>query len=76
VGELPDVFVPVAGGWGRSGATHIRLASATVDVLSGALRTAWRLGLEKNAKSPQKKRTADIPKAIAPGRKKRRAPVL
>src|ERR1035437_1152408 len=28
VEELPGVFLPVAGGWGRMGATHIRLAVA------------------------------------------------
>src|ERR1700736_3563212 len=56
VEELPEVFVPVAGGWGRMGATHIRLAAATADVLSGALRTAWKLRLEKNAKPGRKKR--------------------
>ena len=28
VEELPEVFVPIAGGWGRMGATHIRLAAA------------------------------------------------
>jgi hypothetical protein len=58
VEELPKVFVPIAGGWGRMGMTHIRLASATEDVLSGALRTAWKLRVEKNAKSGKKKRTA------------------
>src|SRR5690242_20928831 len=26
VSELPDVFIPIAGGWGRMGATHIVLA--------------------------------------------------
>ena len=51
VEELPDVFLPVAGGWGRMGATHIRLAKASEDVLAGALRTAWKLRSEKNAKS-------------------------
>jgi hypothetical protein len=56
VEELPDVFVPIAGGWGRMGATHIRLATVNEDVLAGALRTAWKLRLEKNAKSGQKKR--------------------
>lgn len=40
VRELPEVFLPVPGGWRRSGATHIRLAKATEDVLTGALRTA------------------------------------
>jgi hypothetical protein len=55
VEELPKVFVPIAGGWGRMGATHIRLAAANEDVLSGALRAAWKLRLEKNAKPPRKK---------------------
>ena len=54
VQELPDVFVPIAGGWGRMGATHIRLARATEDVLAGALRTAWKLRVEKNTKSRPK----------------------
>jgi hypothetical protein len=56
VEELPDVFVPIAGGWGRMGMTHIRLAAATEDVLAGALRTAWKLRLEKNARPGKKKR--------------------
>ena len=51
VEEAPEVFIPVAGGWGRMGATHIRLAAANEDVLEGALRTAWKLRLEKNTKS-------------------------
>jgi hypothetical protein len=58
VEELPEVFVPIAGGWGRNGATHILLAKATEDLLEGALRTAWKLRLEKNAKPGQRKRTA------------------
>ncbi|HEX4802191.1 MAG TPA: MmcQ/YjbR family DNA-binding protein [Myxococcaceae bacterium] len=54
VEELPEVFVPIAGGWGRMGMTHIRLAAADEDVLAGALRAAWKLRLEKNAKSGKK----------------------
>lgn len=50
VAEQPDVFLPIAGGWGRNGATHIRLASANEDLLTGALRTAWKLRVEKNRK--------------------------
>jgi hypothetical protein len=49
VAELPDVFLPIPGGWGRMGATHIRLAKATEDVLTGALRVAWKSRVEKNA---------------------------
>jgi len=55
VAELPDVFVPIAGGWGRMGMTHIRLAAANDDVLAGALRAAWKLRLEKNAKPGRRK---------------------
>ena len=55
VQELPEVFVPIAGGWGRNGATHIRLAAANEDVLVGALRTAWKLRVEKNGKTGKKK---------------------
>jgi hypothetical protein len=58
VRELPDVFLPVHGGWGRMGATHIRLAKATEDVLAGALRTAWQLRMEKNTKTKAKKKRA------------------
>jgi hypothetical protein len=55
VKELPKVFLPIAGGWGRMGATHIRLAAANEDLLSGALRAAWKLRLEKNAKPARRK---------------------
>jgi hypothetical protein len=54
VEEAPDVFVPIAGGWGRMGSTHIRLAAANEDVLAGALHTAWKLRTEKNARTAHK----------------------
>lgn len=50
VEELPDVFLPIAGGWGRMGMTHIRLAAASEDVLTGAPQAAWKLRVEKNGK--------------------------
>ena len=52
VEEQPEVFLPVAGGWGRKGVTHIRLEAANEDLLAGALRTAWKLRVEKNGKTP------------------------
>ena len=55
VEEQPEVFLPVAGGWGRIGATHIRLAAANEDVLAGALHTAWKLRIEKNGKAGKTK---------------------
>jgi hypothetical protein len=51
VRELPEVFVPIAGGWGRMGMTHVRLDKVSEDVLSGALRTAWKLRVDQNAKA-------------------------
>jgi hypothetical protein len=54
VGESADVFIPIHGGWGRMGMTHIRLDVAHEDVLTGALHTAWKLRVEKNAKSGRK----------------------
>lgn len=56
VQEQPDVFLPIAGGWGKYGATHIRLAAANEDLLAGALRTAWKLRVDKNASTGKKKR--------------------
>ena len=55
VADQPDVFLPIPGGWGRMGATHIRLARGHEDLLTGALRTAWKLRVEKNQKPGQKK---------------------
>lgn len=71
VEELPEVFVPISGGWGRMGMTHIRLASASEDVLAGALRTAWKLRVDKNAKSKKKTSAAsEIGRVKGPPRRK------
>jgi len=56
VEERPDVFLPIAGGWGRGGATHLRLAAATEDVMEGALRAAWKRRVDKNAEVGKKKK--------------------
>lgn len=63
VEELPDVFLPVAGGWGRMGATHVVLANAHEDVVRGALETAWRLRTEMNQRTKR-------PSAPVPGSRK------
>lgn len=55
IADQPELFLPIAGGWGRSGMTHIRLAPATEDILTGALRAAWKLRSEKNRKPAGKK---------------------
>jgi hypothetical protein len=56
VGEQPEIFLPIHGGWGRMGMTHIRLDAANEDVLAGALRTAWKLRVEANGKTSKKAR--------------------
>jgi len=56
VAEAPGVFIPIPGGWGRNGATHIVLKAATKDMAEGALRTAWKLRVEKNQKTKTKPR--------------------
>lgn len=69
VEEMPEVFLPVHGGWGRGGATHVRLAVVSEEVLEGALRTAWKLRVEKNAKSGKKSSTKKSQVANAEKRK-------
>ena len=39
---VEEIFLPIPGGWGKMGHTHIRLAAASEVVLTGALRTAWK----------------------------------
>ena len=56
VADAPDVFLPVHGGWGRMGVTHIRLAKANRDIVTCALRTAWKLRVDKNTASRRTKR--------------------
>ena len=55
VEEAPEIFLPIPGGFGKMGHTHIRLAAASEDVLAGALRSAWKLRVEKNAKTRRKR---------------------
>jgi YjbR protein len=50
IAERPDLFLPIHGGWGRMGMTHIRLAVADEDSLRGALHAAWKLRAEKNSR--------------------------
>jgi hypothetical protein len=71
VEEMPEVFLPIPGGWGRMGSTHIRLAEATEDVLYGALHTAWKLRVDKNAK-PSKKQILPKDRRETPKRKSKK----
>ena len=63
VEELPEIFVPIAGGWGRNGATHVVLAKVSKDVLEGAIRAAYNLRAAKNAKAPKPKLSSTKAKA-------------
>jgi hypothetical protein len=60
VEEAPDIFLPIPGGWGKMGHTHIRLAAASEDIVTGALRTAWKLRMDKNAKTSRKRHVAEL----------------
>lgn len=43
----PEGFQPVKGGWGRQGATNVRLRSAKKSTVREALLAAWRLRAPK-----------------------------
>ncbi len=60
----PDLFLPIHGGWGRMGMTHIRLAVADEDSLRGALHAAWKLRAEKNSKSANQRVSKSAKKRV------------
>ncbi len=62
VAEQPELFLAVAGGWGRMGITHLRLELADQDILTGALQAAWALRVQKNQLTKKKRR---VPKSTA-----------
>ncbi len=55
VADAPDVFLPVPGGWGRMGCTHIRFANATAEQMLKGLEIAWNLRVSKNDRSRSSK---------------------
>ena len=67
VRAVPDVFTPVKGGWGRGGATRVRLPAATKAIARDGLVAAWRARAPK-----QLLREFDTPRA---GRSPRTSPV-
>ena len=44
----PEIFRPVPGGWGKGGATNVRLAEADATTLKSALTMAWKNIAEKS----------------------------
>ena len=49
----PEIFRPVPGGWGKGGATNVRLAKADATTLNSALTMAWRNIAEKSPARPR-----------------------
>ena len=43
VSSEPEVFMPVKGGWGRRGATNVRLRTARTHSVRVALAIAWAM---------------------------------
>jgi hypothetical protein len=72
VEEAPELFLPIPGGWGKMGHTHIRLKAASKDVLTGALETAWRLRVDKNARTGRKNPRVAEPSGPAHGKRGKR----
>jgi hypothetical protein len=59
IARAPDVFVPAAGAWGRSGSTMIVLAKADAEIVGEALTLAWQSASAKAAvrrRAPKSKR--------------------
>jgi hypothetical protein len=55
----PEIFRPVPGGWGKGGATNVRLAKADATTLKSALSMAWQ---NVEAKTPKTARKKVLPK--------------
>jgi hypothetical protein len=51
--DAPEIFSPVPKGWGRMGATRVRLAKVAPDILEAALRTAWQRRAPKRLVRPK-----------------------
>jgi hypothetical protein len=54
VAAEPKVFVPVPGGWGRSGSTNVLLAAADAATIENALAMAWRNVASKALTGPRR----------------------
>lgn len=75
VEERPEVFSPVAGGWGRQGCTRVRLDAADAAAVRRAMLAAWRLRAPKSvleaadSKSGTRNRSASRKAGEGGGRK-------
>jgi hypothetical protein len=59
--ELPEVFSPVHGGWGRMGMTLINLQTAESAVMKGALETAYRNLQQKQSTRKTSRKAKTLP---------------
>jgi hypothetical protein len=76
VSELPGIFEPVQGGWGRMGMTYVHLSAVDRDMLQGALATAHRnveAKAETNALRKTKKTGSTAPTGMKSAGDKRAA---
>jgi hypothetical protein len=55
VGDLPDAFQPVKGGWGRRGNTQVLLKKVGQEPLRRAITAAWRNVVPKQITSKSNK---------------------
>lgn len=56
IADAPEIFLPIHGGWGRMGSTHIVLPKANEETLRDALQTAYKLRIAKNSATKGKSR--------------------
>jgi hypothetical protein len=63
----PGVFFPVKGGWGRGGATQVRLAAGSVTKVGPALQVAWQ-NLATAKRAPARPRPVRPPSPPGPRR--------
>jgi hypothetical protein len=72
VAELPDVFEPVQGGWGRMGMTYLVLDAADEETTRGSLATAYRNVAAKKVAQNRKTSPAKPPAAKKPPFRRRK----
>jgi hypothetical protein len=75
----PEVFQPVEGGWGRQGATNVRLRSARKSTVRDALAAAWRNRAPKSlsarpTETPGRNAPVRLPRLSKPRGHSRRSP--
>lgn len=64
VEEAPETFEPVAGAWGRGGATSVVLAAADDDIVGEALTLAWQRRIALTAKLEPARRRGTARKTV------------